>query len=380
LCVEFGNLNVFVLQVTPLANTSIKEGAARKAAGKLVRRKGGYKQSLQRRALEKKKKSSLLRRLSNKRQTHEIGGVGGGGVTTVVGTSNQKQMFIPRSISTSEGVTGLHLPPPACSSGTSSSLHAPQTMLKRRSDVGLQQPHVQQHHHLHHTLSVNDTATSTAQQPAADLSTATQASAAKSSMDGDVGTPAPATVENETVVKSNTAAPAPISQQGLRMTTSETVSKISPTDEALDDLTPSVATNSRPSTLQGLKNKFDTKLASFRLTSSTSSTAAAATARIKAATGTGVSTIAMPVSPLARDRPIPNIPDCFPVVQTPPVSVVADTRSKQMSPSAVVGSPASSSTPNTSAAVQPPKKQALLKTRALSKDKGDKAKSMEPTS
>lgn len=74
----------FTLQVTPLASTSIKTGAARKQAGKLARRRQGtlgHKQSisLQRRALEKKKNSAghrgaLLRRLSNKRTNHEQSG------------------------------------------------------------------------------------------------------------------------------------------------------------------------------------------------------------------------------------------------------------------------------------------------------------------
>ncbi|CAM5999594.1 unnamed protein product [Sphagnum balticum] len=86
-------------------------------------------------------------------------------------------------------------------------------------------------------------------------------------MDGVVDTLAQATVDNGTVIKSSIEAPVPINQQDQAMI-SEAPGKTSSVDDAPDDTAPSAA-SSRPSTLQGLKNKLDTKLASFRLTSST---------------------------------------------------------------------------------------------------------------
>ncbi|TKR62293.1 hypothetical protein L596_026275 [Steinernema carpocapsae] len=82
------------LMVTPLASSSIKEGAARKSIGKLAKRKP--KAPARRSHLEKKtrKPSSLLRRLSGKR---------GGPGDIVPGTSSQKQTFMPRSVSSQDG-------------------------------------------------------------------------------------------------------------------------------------------------------------------------------------------------------------------------------------------------------------------------------------
>ncbi|KAK0428660.1 hypothetical protein QR680_010935 [Steinernema hermaphroditum] len=82
------------LMVTPLASSSIKEGAARKSIGKMAKRKP--KAPARRNHLEKKsrKPSSLLRRLSGKR---------GGPGDIVPGTSSQKQTFMPRSVSSQDG-------------------------------------------------------------------------------------------------------------------------------------------------------------------------------------------------------------------------------------------------------------------------------------
>jgi hypothetical protein len=90
--------NEITLHVTPLQNTSIKEGEARRNVGKLLRKKP--KRPHRRAPLEKKqrKSSALLRRLSGKR-AGEI----------VPGTSSQKQTFMPRSASSQEGVASLNI-------------------------------------------------------------------------------------------------------------------------------------------------------------------------------------------------------------------------------------------------------------------------------
>lgn len=84
------------LRVSPLDQTSIKQGTARKSVGKLARRKG-YKQKLQRRALEKKnRKTSLFRRLSGKRASAEL---------SSLGYTGGLHPAMQRSASTSEGMT-----------------------------------------------------------------------------------------------------------------------------------------------------------------------------------------------------------------------------------------------------------------------------------
>jgi hypothetical protein len=95
--------NELSLHVTPINNTSIKEGEARRAVGKLLRKKP--KKPQRRIQLEKKprKASSLFRRLSGKH----------GATDVIPGTSSQKQTFIPRSVSNQDGVaTGVISPIP----------------------------------------------------------------------------------------------------------------------------------------------------------------------------------------------------------------------------------------------------------------------------
>lgn len=99
--------NEISVHVTPLNNTSIKEGEARKSVGKLLRKKPKRAQRIR---VDKKprKSSNLLRRLSGK------------AADIVPGTSSQKQTFIPRSVSSQDGVasaTNQNVPTPGpCSS------------------------------------------------------------------------------------------------------------------------------------------------------------------------------------------------------------------------------------------------------------------------
>ncbi|GMR34946.1 hypothetical protein PMAYCL1PPCAC_05141 [Pristionchus mayeri] len=85
-----------VLKVTPLAATGIREGGPRKSVGKLARKQKQPKCPKRRLPCEKKsrKPSSLLRRLSGKRNANDI----------VPGSSSQKQTFMPRSVSSQDGV------------------------------------------------------------------------------------------------------------------------------------------------------------------------------------------------------------------------------------------------------------------------------------
>ncbi len=110
------------IRVTPMESTSIRIGAGRKSAGKLARKKG-YKQKLQRRAWEKKRKVSLLRRLSGKRASAEL---------SPLVVQGQKAPFIPRSVSSQEGMTHPG-PPPAAPPQ-----HQRRHPHHRLSDVGIQ--------------------------------------------------------------------------------------------------------------------------------------------------------------------------------------------------------------------------------------------------
>ncbi|KAE9555227.1 hypothetical protein FO519_001577 [Halicephalobus sp. NKZ332] len=87
--------NELSLHVTPLNNTSIREGEPRRSVGKLLRKKP--KRPQRRTPLDKKprKGSNLLRRLSGKHGAGEV----------VPGASNQKQTFMPRSVSNQDGVS-----------------------------------------------------------------------------------------------------------------------------------------------------------------------------------------------------------------------------------------------------------------------------------
>ncbi|KAI1715799.1 protein kinase domain-containing protein [Ditylenchus destructor] len=111
--------NEITLHVVPLNNTSIKEGEARRNVGKLLRKRPKGKPSRGRGAaagLEKpgksRKSSALLRRLSGKR-AGEI----------VPGTSSQKQTFMPRSVSSQDGV--LNVSPAASTSAKGQNLLEP---------------------------------------------------------------------------------------------------------------------------------------------------------------------------------------------------------------------------------------------------------------
>jgi len=90
---SFGN--ELALHVTPLNNTSIKEGEPRRSVGKLLRKKP--KRPQRRTPLDKKprKGTNLLRRLSGKHGAGEV----------LPGASNQKQTFMPRSVSNQDGVS-----------------------------------------------------------------------------------------------------------------------------------------------------------------------------------------------------------------------------------------------------------------------------------
>lgn len=90
--------NELTVHVVPLTNTSIKEGEPRRNIGKPLRKKARKPQpSIGKGAPSKQarsKNSSLLRRLSGKRGTGDI----------IPGSSSQKQTFMPRSVSSQEGV------------------------------------------------------------------------------------------------------------------------------------------------------------------------------------------------------------------------------------------------------------------------------------
>ncbi|GMT14095.1 hypothetical protein PFISCL1PPCAC_5392 [Pristionchus fissidentatus] len=144
-----------VLKVTPLSATGIREGGPRKSVGKLAK-KQKPKCPKRRLPCEKKsrKPSSLLRRLSGKRNANDI----------VPGSSSQKQTFMPRSVSSQDGVIlqpaptsapptgaapvsgyGAGAAPPGVSSatgansssGSMSSMGGVAHSHKRMSDVGL---------------------------------------------------------------------------------------------------------------------------------------------------------------------------------------------------------------------------------------------------
>ncbi|XGW07334.1 hypothetical protein V3C99_010489 [Haemonchus contortus] len=126
--------NELTLKVTPLASTSIKEGAPRRTLGKLAKKKP--KRPQRRVPLEKKprKPSSLLRRLSGKRATNDI----------VPGSSSQKQTFMPRSVSSQDGaILGGPLavvgPPSTSTTNPMSVTGAKSVCHKRLSDVGLRE-------------------------------------------------------------------------------------------------------------------------------------------------------------------------------------------------------------------------------------------------
>uniref|UniRef100_A0A914HA79 non-specific serine/threonine protein kinase n=1 Tax=Globodera rostochiensis TaxID=31243 RepID=A0A914HA79_GLORO len=87
--------NELTVHVVPLSGTSIKEGEPRRNIGKPLRKKPRRPPTAQQKGKQPSRKSSaLLRRLSGKRTAGDI----------VPGTSSQKQMFMPRSVSSQEGV------------------------------------------------------------------------------------------------------------------------------------------------------------------------------------------------------------------------------------------------------------------------------------
>ncbi|KAL3090393.1 hypothetical protein niasHS_006845 [Heterodera schachtii] len=86
--------NELTVHVVPLSSTSIKEGEPRRNIGKPLRKKPRRPPTAQQKNKQQSRKgSALLRRLSGKRTVGDI----------VPGTSSQKQMFIPRSVSSQEG-------------------------------------------------------------------------------------------------------------------------------------------------------------------------------------------------------------------------------------------------------------------------------------
>ncbi|VDM42797.1 unnamed protein product [Toxocara canis] len=118
--------NELSIKVTPLSATSIREGAARRSVGKLARKKP--KRPQRRVPLEKKprKPSSLLRRLSGKRTTNDI----------VPGSSSQKQTFMPRSVSSQDGIQ-LSNPSGVAPSVLSTSSAAGPSQVKVLAETGL---------------------------------------------------------------------------------------------------------------------------------------------------------------------------------------------------------------------------------------------------
>uniref|UniRef100_A0A914ZQV2 non-specific serine/threonine protein kinase n=2 Tax=Parascaris univalens TaxID=6257 RepID=A0A914ZQV2_PARUN len=117
--------NELSIKVTPLSATSIREGAARRSIGKLAKKKP--KRPQRRVPLEKKsrKPSSLLRRLSGKRAANDI----------VPGSSSQKQTFMPRSVSSQDGMQ-LSSGSGVASSAVASSMTGP-SQVKLLSETGL---------------------------------------------------------------------------------------------------------------------------------------------------------------------------------------------------------------------------------------------------
>ncbi|VDM95293.1 unnamed protein product [Thelazia callipaeda] len=115
------------LKTTPLSLTSIREGAPRQTVGKLAKKKP--RKAQRRVQLEKRtRKSSLLRRLSGKRTSNDI----------IPGSSSQKQTFIPRSVSSQDGIQ-LSSASTATDSSTTLSVVTAKSSgaapLKRLSDV-----------------------------------------------------------------------------------------------------------------------------------------------------------------------------------------------------------------------------------------------------
>ncbi|VDD85671.1 unnamed protein product [Enterobius vermicularis] len=121
------------LKVIPMSSTTIREGAPRRSVGKLAKKKP--KRPQRRVPMEKKprKPSSLLRHLSGKRGNNDI----------VPGSSLQKQTFIPRSVSSQDGI---QLSTSVTSTTPSTSATAIVTTVtsrsKRMSDVGVAQEEV----------------------------------------------------------------------------------------------------------------------------------------------------------------------------------------------------------------------------------------------
>ncbi|VDK39878.1 unnamed protein product [Gongylonema pulchrum] len=118
--------NELSLKVTPLSSTSIREGAPRHAVGKLVKKKA--KKPQRRVQLEKKaRKASLLRRLSGKRANNDI----------IPGSSSQKQTFMPRSVSSQDGIQLSSTVNPASTLSVIPQMSPGGAQCKRLSDAGI---------------------------------------------------------------------------------------------------------------------------------------------------------------------------------------------------------------------------------------------------
>lgn len=104
--------DTITLRVSPLESTSIRQGGARKTAGKLVKRKTGAKQKAQKRPAEKsgKRRASILRRFSGKRDSFDANALAVGSLTKTSAASdaataaNLTQLAaLQRSVSNTDG-------------------------------------------------------------------------------------------------------------------------------------------------------------------------------------------------------------------------------------------------------------------------------------
>uniref|UniRef100_A0A914CC86 non-specific serine/threonine protein kinase n=1 Tax=Acrobeloides nanus TaxID=290746 RepID=A0A914CC86_9BILA len=264
--------NEITLHVTPLQNTSIKEGEARRTVGKLLRKKPRKPQ--RRIPLDKKprKGSSLLRRLSGKRGAGDI----------VPGTSSQKQTFMPRSVSSQDGVSSKTLEVPDTESGNNLSPHSP----------------------------LSSTAP-----PRHKISGASSSSAHKRLSDFGLGSNLPETSHLRTISSSIAQPTSPLAQEPPPAVSKKSITK-PPSEEKVK--APSLRRGSaiqpgetqhspprtpppqpqRPSTFQGLKNKVAQRLAPYA-----SAATASASSFFMAATGNGetATSTQQPIQPIQTD-------------------------------------------------------------------------------
>uniref|UniRef100_A0A915CP68 non-specific serine/threonine protein kinase n=1 Tax=Ditylenchus dipsaci TaxID=166011 RepID=A0A915CP68_9BILA len=287
--------NEITLHVVPLNNTSIKEGDARKNVGKLLRKKP--KKPQRRAALDKKprKSSALLRRLSGKRAAGDI----------VPGTSSQKQTFMPRSVSSQEGVLNVS---PACPANTQKSSQ----LLAEPSGLAVQQPTGAESG----ATCLSTTATGTSKLPHIHKHSAETGSSRSGQIAlhqkrlSDFGIASSTEGSNfhhqqqqSPLVASSTSACSTItlSKAPSCSTSSNKYANSQPVEiKQTESSTTEAAPPSRPSTLQGLKNKVSQHLtASNQTSSSGTSQQQPLTRKVSGGGGAGCGRI-IPLSPLAR--------------------------------------------------------------------------------